>query len=696
MRWPSGQEYSEVIQNPRLAFENDELRGGRIETDQLGLPRPRSGNFAVVYKVDCPTRSWAVKCFTREVPDHQRRYAKISAHLQGGIIPHTVGFDYLTRGIRVRGEWFPILKMEWVAGDPLISYIEKRLRDPGSIRALARRWAAMVKTLRSAGVSHGDLQHGNVLVVGGDLRLVDYDGMFVPALVGECQNEFGHPNYQHPGRKSLHFGPDLDNFAAWSIYVSLVAISIDPSLWSCSQAGDDCLLFRASDFAAPEQSRVFMALASSPDERLQSLTELFSELVRSRAEEIPPLNSAELSVETVRNQPRGLPSWVKDHLKLGAMTKTWPVITNGQREGDATWVTDLITPEAGPDDVRFQNSVIWLRLNLLCWTILALALVFEIPGRGLVPIVLASLGGIYSRLIAVGYRSEPGVASRRKAQEALSELTRQLEAASDRVAKLPEKRKDASTRHARDIAGLRAKVQTADEMLKGRLDAINRELDRKLAPTQRQIKEIGQEERTALHGISLTSGVRAGQLRGQLNALVPAERSEMAAALSSLQSDHVARVLSSAAISRASIPGIGPHFKSMLIENRVLSASEALRGGFHALPGFGRTRFHAVIAWAKSIEQQARSTMPHYLPVSQAEAIRTKFQEQRRVLALELRQVEEQIRKDEIATRAKFAGMRQEAKDIEAVHRSEAARNIRVIEELRVKLATFQKTKRQN
>src|SRR5438876_5662118 len=109
MAWPTGQEYSAAIQNPRSVFEDAELRGGRVETDRLGLPRPRSGNFAVVYKIDCGSRSWAIKCFTREVADQQRRYAAISAYLDAAHIPYTVRFRYLLRGIRLDGSWFPAL-----------------------------------------------------------------------------------------------------------------------------------------------------------------------------------------------------------------------------------------------------------------------------------------------------------------------------------------------------------------------------------------------------------------------------------------------------------------------------------------------------------------------------------------------------------------------------------------------------------
>ena len=75
MSWPLSQEYNEAIQNPASSFADPELRGGEAATNEIGLPMPRSGNFADVYQVHCGSgSSWAVKCFTREVPGlHDRR-----------------------------------------------------------------------------------------------------------------------------------------------------------------------------------------------------------------------------------------------------------------------------------------------------------------------------------------------------------------------------------------------------------------------------------------------------------------------------------------------------------------------------------------------------------------------------------------------------------------------------------------------
>ena len=80
MAWPLSQDYNEAIQNPQTNFRDPELRQGGPALNPLGLPMPRSGNFADVYQLRCPQtgNTWAIKCFTREVPGLRERYSEIS------------------------------------------------------------------------------------------------------------------------------------------------------------------------------------------------------------------------------------------------------------------------------------------------------------------------------------------------------------------------------------------------------------------------------------------------------------------------------------------------------------------------------------------------------------------------------------------------------------------------------------------
>jgi hypothetical protein len=107
---PSPQDYSEAVQYPRTAFYDRELQQGTAELDQLRLPRPRSGSFATVYKILCGSRNWAVRCFLNPVSDQQERYTAIATYLSQFHLPYLVEFSFLTNGVRVGEQRYPILK----------------------------------------------------------------------------------------------------------------------------------------------------------------------------------------------------------------------------------------------------------------------------------------------------------------------------------------------------------------------------------------------------------------------------------------------------------------------------------------------------------------------------------------------------------------------------------------------------------
>lgn len=271
MGWPHLVDYNEALQNPQFCFEDPELRNGQVAVDAIGLPLPCTGNFAAVYKVTSPGgTAWAVKCFIREIKGLQQRYQAISSHLQQGLLPFLVEFSYLSQGIRIHGQWFPVVKMRWVEGMPLNDFVRNALNKPRVLTTLAGLWMKLAQELRTAQMAHGDLQHGNVLLVTGTksnvLRptLIDYDGMYVPALANKRSGEVGHANYQHPSRLlERAYGPEIDRFAHLVICTALYCLAEKPSLWDRFN-NDDNLLFREEDFKTPETSPLFHQLWKLP------------------------------------------------------------------------------------------------------------------------------------------------------------------------------------------------------------------------------------------------------------------------------------------------------------------------------------------------------------------------------------------------------------------------------------------------
>jgi formylglycine-generating enzyme required for sulfatase activity/serine/threonine protein kinase len=307
MSWPLSQDYNEAIQDPRNSFGDDELKTGEAVANALGIPMPRSGNFADVYEVRCPSGSrWAVKCFTREVAGLRERYQEVSRYLQRTPLPFTVDFTFLDRGIRLRGRWYPILKMQWVEGLTLNEFVRQYADKPDKLEALLQIWVRMSGCLRSAGIAHGDLQHGNLLLVPGSkvnslaAKLIDYDGMFVPALAGQTSGEVGHPCYQHPQRmRERVYGREVDRFPFLLIATSLCCIQAGGrALWEKYDSGDN-LLFREADLLTPVKSPLFYQLLKQSDERSRRLVELTLEALRGDLSRTPLLdNVPELQAPT--------------------------------------------------------------------------------------------------------------------------------------------------------------------------------------------------------------------------------------------------------------------------------------------------------------------------------------------------------------------------------------------------------------
>ena len=300
MPWPLSQEYNEAIQTPASSFADPELRNGQPVTNPLmGMPTPRSGNFADVYEfVGASGAKWAVKCFTREIPGLQERYSEISKHLMHIELPFMVDFKYLEKGIRIRGKWDPILKMQWVEGFLLNEFVRNNLDKPALLEGLGQIWVRMAKRLREANMAHADLQHGNVLLVPGRkegslaVKLIDYDGMWVPALANMKANEVGHPAYQHPQRLQLStYSAEVDRLPLLAITCALRSLAVGgKSLWDRYDNGDN-LLFREADLKAPDKSALFKELQDRSDLQGRTLVQELHKALRLPLEDTPAIDA---------------------------------------------------------------------------------------------------------------------------------------------------------------------------------------------------------------------------------------------------------------------------------------------------------------------------------------------------------------------------------------------------------------------
>ena len=266
MQYPLISEYLAAIQD---AHDNlDKLSHLVPVLDKHGEPYRSSGAFAVVFKMkdEQTGKCYALKCFTEEQEGRAEAYRQIAEELEFVDSPYITSVKYLEKELFVdsncEDDEFPVLLMDWIEGETMETYIAENYTDSYEMSMLCYRFCKMAAWLRSQSFAHGDIKPDNIIVrPDGTLTLVDYDGMFVPAMKGQKSPTIGTKDFSHPLRTIDDFDETIDDFALASIALSLKAISLDSSLLQ-SYGASDRLLFSATDYLDLSKSKIFTALQS--------------------------------------------------------------------------------------------------------------------------------------------------------------------------------------------------------------------------------------------------------------------------------------------------------------------------------------------------------------------------------------------------------------------------------------------------
>ncbi len=280
MQYPLISEYVRAIQD---ASNNlDELAHLVPVLDDHGEPYRSSGAFAVVFKMkdEQTGKCYALKCFTEEQEGRAEAYRQIADELEFVDSSYITSVKYLDKEIFVDSsceeDEFPVLLMDWIDGETMENYIAENYQDNYIMAMLCYRFCKMAAWLRSQPFAHGDIKPDNIMVrPDGNLTLVDYDGMFVPAMKGQKSPTIGTKDFSHPLRTVDDFDETIDDFALASIALSLKAIALKPSLLDEYGAADR-LLFSAEDYRDLSKSKVLAALQElMNDEEVNTLLSMF-------------------------------------------------------------------------------------------------------------------------------------------------------------------------------------------------------------------------------------------------------------------------------------------------------------------------------------------------------------------------------------------------------------------------------------
>jgi hypothetical protein len=644
MNWPQPSDYHDAIQAPRICFRDPTLKVGAPTLQPNGLPKVIAGNFASVYQLTSAGARYAVRCFLTYHADQARRYEAISADLTKLKLPFMVGFQFEQDGILIKGSWYPILRMEWVEGVGFNQYIESKLGEPRRLLELAERFIACVESLERNSIAHSDLQHGNILVQpDGSLKLIDYDGMYVPSLAGWGTHELGHAAYQHPRRDAqVSFGPYGDRFSAWVIAVSLMSLCTEPSLWAELNAGGDRLLFSQSDLLSPASSLAFARIDASANPVVRAAAHQLQDLLRMPPDATPALTRTLLSGLAVPDRVEHTPQYEPDEPTTGT----------------PSWVVDHL--ESRPS-MRFSGSfgihraAVWSVAGLLA-VLLVLSTLGVAPAPIAASLAIASVTAL-TVVLAGNYRGRPE--RKEKVQETL-----RYRSARDRL----------------------RTAQAAFESAKRRRSDENKKEQAELKALADRLGNAGTRRDSEIARITAESQRATKSLQVDLAGLDRKRDDALAAALARLQADFYARALRAYSIDSASIPGIGDALKARLKTAGLVTAADLtgvrarqVNSGYRTytrevtevrvgsswkqVDGVGPTKAQALAAWRKSGERIAEKSAPRQLPQAERDSIVARTEGQRRELSRRIDDVHQRLGRFIVEVRQAFSA---EAVAIEA------------------------------
>ncbi|MFD0304117.1 hypothetical protein [Streptomyces sp. NPDC127119] len=635
-QFPGGAEYAEALQHTQSCFQHPELRGAQPELSKLGLPRAISGAFASVFSLTSPTsgRRYAVKCFTRHVPDQEHRYQAISsqlARLDPAELsqPWNLGFEYLPDAISVGRERYPVLKMEWAEAVTLSSWLDDNHAHSSAVTRLADRFEALTRDLAAHEIAHGDLQHGNLLVASDDtLRLVDYDGMYVPALAGMGGTERGHRNYQSPLRGNDDFGETLDRFSAWVIFLSLKAIASDHALWKrLHEPSGDFLLLKDEDFKSAGGSIRLQTLLTHPDRTVSGLADHVRSLAFQPLDVLPPLaqavprqrtatttTAASASGASAAPGAGGLPGWMTGHIPTQPTPK------------------QTVVPVTSPAGFHSRTSLDVVTAVL--WPFMLIAAIVLVVAGFAAPLIGAGapfLTALFFTSFARGRRTE-----RTQSLAVLSKLTH-------------------------DLAQLDNPIKAAEKLDKDRAKFEAEEVKRAAAFPRAQ-QELTANYHAELKEAEQRRVRKQRDMDKKIDGLSEELRKALAKALSDKQSAYVRDRLSRQLIAQSPPHGIGPKLAARLAASGIRTAADftgyrsvqnaqynstgamlVLRSG-HAVDvhGIGEAKAVALDVWRRGLVASAEAQQPKALNASERQPIeqgisrrRTQFTAQRKAVKAE-------------------------------------------------------------
>lgn len=291
MIFPSRNDVVNAIQNPTL-LKVATLKNGSLLRGKNNRLIIYSGGFTSVFPYLINNTKKAIRCWVADPGNIADNLTKIQSYFNSTKLPYFTDFEYIKDAIVINGIHYPIMTMTWVEGETLKNFIKNNLQESTKLKLLAENFKDMCKDLHFHNISHGDLQHGNILITPNlELKLVDYDGVYVPGLENKEDSIKGLMGYQHPSRWTLDkLNPKVDYFSELVIYISIKALSVAPNLWhELKMEYTDTLIFNEEDIQHKGNTKIFGILKGLSSEMNKLVEQMIEYLYKTNIDELKPI-----------------------------------------------------------------------------------------------------------------------------------------------------------------------------------------------------------------------------------------------------------------------------------------------------------------------------------------------------------------------------------------------------------------------
>ena len=226
------------------------------------FPERYLGGFAAACHVKSKIFDSALRIWTKKIDNIKDRTKKISKYLETVKTQkkYFYTYEYIDNAMRIGGEIVDVILMDWISGQTLYKFIESNLDKPDNLLKVADNCMELFKWMRANKISHGDLQHGNIIVDSKfNVHLCDYDSVCVPGTEGMNIVTPGLTGYQHPLRfteKNQKASFSDDFFSEVVIYAGLLTLASNPNLWNHEDSNDPYLLLSEFDIKAIREGKI--------------------------------------------------------------------------------------------------------------------------------------------------------------------------------------------------------------------------------------------------------------------------------------------------------------------------------------------------------------------------------------------------------------------------------------------------------